>query len=349
MQPILKNLHDLMPPKPPARARTRAASSASAPLPTPARPSANARITARSTIAEGFRDQHLVVLPAPIRRSAEKHPLLRGLLVTDAGVFPRAAYHLVTRPKGAATSLVILCTAGQGWVELSGKTHTLSPGTLAWLPAHRPHAYGSSDDSAWTIEWAHFTGTETDAWRDLLQLPPTGGTLALPASTLPALRLSQLWQHLERGYSLPNLVSAATALRTTFTLLAQHSPSVSSPHTASARQDRSDLTASERVAASAEWMRTHLAQSIRLEELAQLAAVSVPHYCAIFKRQTGYAPIDWLIRLRIQRACQLLDTTTDPIALIAAQTGFPNPYYFTRTFHRIMGHPPRTYRNTPKG
>ncbi|ATC64979.1 hypothetical protein CMV30_13950 [Nibricoccus aquaticus] len=338
MQPILKNLHDLMPPKQPARA----------PAPAPAaHPSTNARITTRTGIPEGFRDQHLVILPSTIRRSVEKHPLLRGLLVTDAGVFPRAINHLVRRSKGAATSLLILCTAGQGWVELSGKTHTLSPGSLAWLPAHRPHAYGSADDTAWTIEWAHFTGTETDAWRDLLQFTPEGGlftsllTTTATATTLsPVFQLGHLWQILERGYSLPNLVAASASLRTALTLLTQRSPSASTPH---------DRTADERVAASADWMRTHLAQSIRLEELAQLAAVSVPHYCALFKRHTGYAPIDWLIRLRIQRACQLLDTTTDSIALIAARTGFPNPYYFTRTFRRIMGHPPRAYRQIAKG
>lgn len=96
-------------------------------------------------------------------------------------------------------------------------------------------------------------------------------------------------------------------------------------------------------------MRTHLAQSIRLEELAQLAGVSIPHYCTLFKRQTGFAPIDWLLRLRVQRACQLLDTTPDPIATIGARVGFPDPYYFTRCFRRIVGTPPREYRRIPKG
>jgi AraC family transcriptional regulator of arabinose operon len=332
MEPILKNLHDLMPPKPRARATT--------PAPQPTSDRSPTRPLTRTGIPEGFRGQHLVVLPASVRRSAEKHPLLRGLLVTDAGLFPRAADHLIRRPKGSATSLVILCTAGHGWVELAGKTHALSPGSLAWLPARRPHAYGSSDDSAWTIEWAHFSGDETDAWRDLLQLPPDGGVLSLELATASTLGLPQLSETLGLGYSLANLVTASTALRTTLTLLTKRTPSGSSSHNRSAE---------ERVAASADWMRTHLAQPIRLEELAQLAAVSIPHYCTLFKRHTGFAPIDWLIRLRIQRACQLLDTTTDPIAAIGARAGFLDPYYFTRCFRRIMGHPPRAYRQIAKG
>ncbi|MGC4071039.1 MAG: helix-turn-helix domain-containing protein [Nibricoccus sp.] len=290
-------------------------------------------------IPEGFRDQHLVVLPASVRKAAEKHPLLRGLLVTDTGVFPRAAEHLVSRPRGIATSLVILCTAGRGWVEIAGQKYTAQPGSLLWIPARQPHAYGADSETPWTIEWTHFTGEESDAWREFLQLPPNGGLFTLSPSTFVNLRFSQIWEYLERGYSLPNLVAASNALRTTFIALSQ-------PATASSRHER---TADERVASSIPWMQSHLAQSIRLEELAQLAGVSVPHYCTLFKRQTGFAPIDWLIRLRIQRACQLLDTTNEAIATIGARAGFPNPFYFTRCFRRIMGHPPRDYRRVTKG
>ena len=296
-------------------------------------------MTRQQGIREGFRDQHLVVLPDSVRKSAERHPLLRALFVTDAGVFPRAGRHLVSRPKGVATTLLILCSAGRGWAEISGQKFVVEAGTVLWFPARQPHAYGSDSASPWTIEWAHFTGLECAAWREFLQLPAAGGSLSLPASVLAQISLGPIWSHLERGYSSANLIEASLALRTTFAALSRPGPS--------SRSD--DRPAVERVAASTEWIRAHLSQSIRLAELAQLAAVSIPHYCALFKRQTGFAPIDWLIRLRIQRACQLLDTTTETIAAIGARAGFPDPYHFTRSFRRIMGRSPRDYRRIPKG
>jgi len=307
MEPIRKNLHDLMPKS--------------------------------AGIPEGFHGQHLVVLPSQVRRTAEKHPLLRGLLVTDAGVFPRAIDHRVSRPKGAPTTLLIFCTAGSGWARIEGRRFDIAPGMLAWLPPKRAHEYGTTENAPWTIEWAHFTGDETDAWRELLQLPPEGGVVTVGPSIATDFQLGAVWKFLELGYSLANLVAASASLRTTLSALSQHR----------AHEHDAARSADERVAASIRWMQSHLAQSIRLEELAELAAVSIPHYCTLFKRQTGFAPIDWLIRLRIQRACQLLDTTSENVATIGARVGFSDPYYFTRCFRRIMGQPPREYRQVAKG
>jgi len=45
----------------------------------------------------------------------------------------------------------------------------------------------------------------------------------------------------------------------------------------------------------------------------------------------------------------LLDTTALPVAAIAAEVGYEDAYYFTRCFRRVVGCPPRTYRNTQKG
>jgi AraC family transcriptional regulator, arabinose operon regulatory protein len=291
----------------------------------------------RAGIPEGFAGQHLVVLPTAVRRQAERHPLLRGLLVTDAGVFPRAMAHYIERAKGAATTLLILCSAGRGWVRLPGQDLEVESGTLVWLPAGIPHAYGAADKAPWTIEWCHFTGEEVDAWRDLLQLPAAGGAIGLGAEAAE-IRLARAWESLEHGYSVGNLVAASIALRAAL-----------STASAARREAHGTRSAEERVAASAAWMKEHLAQPVRLNELAAMAGVSVPHYSMLFRRQTGFAPIDWLIRLRVQRACQLLDTTRATVAEIGADVGFADPYYFTRCFRRVMGLPPTRYRQVPKG
>ncbi len=296
-------------------------------------------MSVKDGLPDGFRGQHLVVLPSPVRRQSERHPLLRGLLVTDAGVFPRAAGHGVRRPNGAPTALAIFCLAGRGWADVDGHRYTLSAGDVLWIPANRPHAYGADPEQPWTIEWAHFTGTEADAWRELLQLPAHGGLLRLDPSQDRSAQLGPVWTALESGYAIANLAAASVALRVFFSRL-------SLPQSV-AHDDGG--SASARLVASISWIQEHLAQSLRLEELAGRAGLSVPHYCALFKRHTGFAPIDWLIRRRIQRACQLLDTTDESIAAIGRRVGFTDPYYFTRCFRRIVGHPPRDYRRVPKG
>lgn len=287
----------------------------------------------------GFAGQHMIVLPEPVRAKASRHPLLRGLFVTDAGYFPHAAGHRVERPQGAPTHLVMLCLRGHGWVRTDGEIHPATVGWFAWLPADRAHAYGAADDDPWTIAWAHFSGAEADAWRTLLGAETSQALIrVLPKDRLDEMALGRVHAALERGYAIRDQVAAASALR--------HSLSAVSRLAASTAESRS---ARERVGASVERLRREWVRPHRLDELAASAGLSAAHYSALFREMTGFAPIDYLIRQRILHACRLLDTTSMAVSAIATEVGYDDPYYFTRSFRRIMGFSPRTYRKIPKG
>ena len=280
-----------------------------------------------------------MVLPAEVRERVQTHPLLRGLLVTDAGIFPHAKSHFIERNEGISTHLLIACLSGRGWYRLAeGPDQPVLPGTVAWLPAQRPHAYGADAHAPWTIEWAHFQGEEAESWRDLIGISLAGGSLGLTPAAAGELRLGQVWAHLDHGYTPANLAAAGGALRTALAALAQK------------RSPKDGQTsAAERVALSIAWMKGRLAEPLRLAELANYSGLSVPHYTVLFRRQTGFSPMDWMGRLRVQWACELLDTSQSSVREIARQVGFSDPYYFTRCFRRVVGLPPRQYRRVPKG
>jgi len=288
-------------------------------------------------IREGFKGQHLVVVPEEIRRRHGRHPLLRGLFVTDAGFFPHADRHYVERAQGAETTLVLVCLAGHGWAKSGTREVAVAPGDFVWLGARCPHAYGAEADSPWTIEWAHVGGDEVAAWAGLLDLPAEGGVIPLEADAAAGLQFGRVWQCLERGYTLANLVAAGVAFRSTLDGVLR------------ARDTRDRRTPRDRVAATVDWMKANLCRPPRLEELAALAALSPSHYSALFRRQMGFSPVDFFLRLRIQRACQLLAATGAGVGAIAREVGFGDPYYFTRYFRRVMACSPREYRRIPKG
>lgn len=289
---------------------------------------------------EGFAGQHLVVVPEPVRRAVLRHPLLRGLLVTDAGYFPDAAGHYVERRAGAPTHLLIACLHGTGWVRPTGGADlAIRAGGVAWLDARQPHAYGAGESEPWTIAWAHFTGDESPAWREHLGWARSPAAIGhLPPDRLADLKLDRVYAELERGYAVPQLVAAAAAMRSSLCAAAQI--------WATAAPARS---AAERVAAVREQVREALAQPHRLTEMAAAAGLSVPHFSQLFRRQTGHAPVDYLIRQRIRSACRLLDASDAAVATIAAEVGYEDPYYFTRSFRRVMGCSPRAYRRAVKG
>ncbi len=294
----------------------------------------------RAVRPEGFAGQHLVVLPAPIRAASQAHALLRNLLVTDAGYFPTASGHRVERAHGTATHLVIFCLRGAGWARSGERSAAITPGDALWLPADTPHAYGADGDDPWTIVWVHFQGTEVPRWREELawanRMP--FGQRHFSSDFLASLGLDRIYSRLERGYGTPDLLSAGVQLRLVLSALLDAGLSAGAAH-----------SAAERTAAVRDSLARDPLRTVRLEELATRAGLSVPHFCALFRRLSGYAPIDFLLRQRIRLACRLLDSSDAPVAEVAMRSGFDDPYYFSRCFRRIMGASPRAYRKAIKG
>jgi len=82
----------------------------------------------------------------------------------------------------------------------------------------------------------------------------------------------------------------------------------------------------------------------KLGDLLKIAHMSRSNLMRVFRQATGQTPIDYLLRLRIQRAMEMLRHTDLPITEIALETGFNDSNYFARQFRRMVGEPPRRFR-----
>jgi transcriptional regulator GlxA family with amidase domain len=105
----------------------------------------------------------------------------------------------------------------------------------------------------------------------------------------------------------------------------------------------------QKIAQTITYMKQHLNQTLQLDALATIANLSRSRYVELFKHQSGYAPIDYFIRLRMHRACQLLDTTDLSVKAIAMQLGYEDPLYFSRQFRKVNEKSPIEYRKLRKG
>lgn len=239
---------------------------------------------------------------------------------------------------GSTTHLVIACLQGKGWARVSDRTASIGAGDVLWLAAHHAHAYGADETDPWTIVWVHCSGDELPHWQSELgwAREPLGIT-HVAANRIPDLGLDQAYDFLEHGYAVQHMLEASSALRTTFCTLLRLGQGAGAAR-----------SAAERTARVRDLINRTPTRAYRLDELATAAGLSVPHFSLLFRKLTGYAPIDFLIRQRIRTACQLLDSTEAGIAAVAAEVGFHDPYYFSRCFRRVMGCSPVAYRKTVK-
>src|SRR5580658_3944871 len=283
---------------------------------------------------EGFEGQRLVVVPRPILASSLRDPLLKQLLPTDAGYYPKAQGHACVREKGCPEVIFIYCAEGAGWCELSGKTHPVAKDQLLVIPASTPHAYGASPEKPWTIHWFHAVGTNVPFYLQRLGVTRDKPVVPLGGDVQLFSLFEDVLEGLEHGFTVTNLIYAAHSLTHLMGLILRYKNEFY----------YGQANVRERIAKSIEFMKGHIRESLSIATLAALVNLSRSHYTTLFRRLTGYAPRNYLNHLRMQRAVQLLNTTELSIKQISDQLGFSDQFYFSRAFRRMHNHSPSEHR-----
>ncbi|MEU2547683.1 helix-turn-helix domain-containing protein [Streptomyces roseolus] len=102
----------------------------------------------------------------------------------------------------------------------------------------------------------------------------------------------------------------------------------------------------ERFAATREWVLHRLDEPLTLDVLSRHAAVSPRTFSRRFVEETGYTPMQWLLRARVDRARELLERSELGVEQIAAETGLGTGANLRMHFQRILGTTPSDYRRT---
>lgn len=82
-----------------------------------------------------------------------------------------------------------------------------------------------------------------------------------------------------------------------------------------------------------------------LNMIAGYIGVSPGYFSSIFKQGTGQSFIEYLTKVRIDHACELLRCTTLRTSEIGEKAGYNDPHYFSTAFKKIMGQSPKEFRN----
>jgi AraC-like DNA-binding protein len=83
---------------------------------------------------------------------------------------------------------------------------------------------------------------------------------------------------------------------------------------------------------------------LTVDDMAQAAAMSPSHFSRRFKMQFDVTPHQYLRKMRLAAASDLLCSTEMPLAAIAAATGYADQSHFSNDFVRHQGHTPSAYR-----
>lgn len=85
--------------------------------------------------------------------------------------------------------------------------------------------------------------------------------------------------------------------------------------------------------------------NVNLGECARVAALERTYFSRYFRQRAGVSFRDWILLLRIRRACELLEQEDRGIHEIAVIVGYSSHSAFTRAFKQLMGTTPSSYRS----
>lgn len=287
----------------------------------------------RAEKPHGFLGERLYVISQQRMPELLVHPVLRGLMVTDAGCFPHARGHYRKRERGCGQTVCLVCTEGSGEVWAANTAFVLSAGQAAAIPAGTPHSYAADAASPWSLYWLHVTGDVLPGYipRGLCSRPVD---FRLPDNELISL-FGQVFSFLSSGQTLSHVIAASAAASAVISRVFTANPLAPGlGRPAAERQLEPALT----------YIHSNLAEKLDLESLSGMCSLGISRFSFLFQRMTGLAPMQYVVRQRIQRACYYLEATSQSVSAVAELVGYEDQFYFSRMFRKITGTSPRQYR-----
>ncbi len=259
-----------------------------------------------------------------------QHPLSTDLYPLAAGFYPRAQGHSMERQQHT-NNLIVYCSEGAGRLRIGSEQRPVAAGDLILLPRGTAHAYSADRVRPWSIYWVHYEGALSDDYTDFLGMTQPLSHVGIQPRLIAD--FEALFSLRNAGFAERAFIHAACQLKAMLTQIANSIASGGAN-----RGTRIDLDQMQQL------MHLSLDRDLNLDDLARAANLSKFHFIRKFKQLTGHAPIQHFIHLKMQHACQLLDTTQEPVKRIANRVGYEDPQYFSRLFKRVIGVSPQQYR-----
>lgn len=278
-------------------------------------------------------DSSLTILRAGFYPRVSNHCVFRGI---DPGKqLSKIPYHYKKfKPSSCVLNeaTFIYCAEGEGFLMSENQVYLAKKGDLIFCDTGSKHAYGANPNNPWTIYWFHFIGEFRNSFCDTVHI--VDGCTKLSVGCF-----SHWFEIMEQIYSL---------LRISDNSLAQSAANSYLKACISEMLLNSKMTnknnKNQMVQAAIYYMKQNLSVQLSLQDICEHINLSKYYFSRKFKNSTGYTPMNYFMKLKINKAGELLQDSQYSIQDISGLLGFSSAYYFSNTFKTFMGYSPTHYR-----
>ncbi|MCI8624266.1 MAG: AraC family transcriptional regulator [Provencibacterium sp.] len=237
------------------------------------------------------------------------------------------------RPGGRRDYQLLFVAAGRASFGYESPSRMLPEGRIFVYRPGEPQAYRYRLEDHPDIYWLHFTGSEAEDYMAGLLPGPDGRGRSVGIREDYSRLFERIIRELQLGRDGYEPLCGAYA-QEMFLLMGRAAREPAGPAASRNRQ----------IEAVIEQMHEELSQNRTVEDYARSCHMGVCWFIRSFRAYTGCSPRQFLIRLKINKARELLSYSSYNIGEVARLTGYDDPLYFSRVFSQTMGCSPSQYR-----
>lgn len=226
---------------------------------------------------------------------------------------------------------------GKGTYTVGNKIFKIEKGQAFLIYPEMETVYKADEKEPWCYTWVGFHGYRSEEFLDKMGFTKENPVISLKnldkekeciMNMIKARRLTSI-DELRRGSEL-------------FALFAW----MMEDNVAYVGKENHDYPSATYVKYAMDYMRIHIKEKIKIDELADIIGISRSHLTASFKKELKMSPQEYLIHLRMENAIYMLKNTSESIQVIAAQSGYEDSLSFSKIFKQKYNTSPKGYRES---
>ncbi|GFZ78247.1 AraC family transcriptional regulator [Paenibacillus marchantiophytorum] len=238
--------------------------------------------------------------------------------------------------------LIHTVQAGEGIFEMNNRSYPCKTGDTFFIFPGELFNYVADAHQPWHYTWVAFTGRAAGMMLSQIGVTPENAVISGCSPRV----LRHHYRHIRSSFQQSTFpvmedMEAAGWLRLLIRELGR-----SNTHQITAKPV-TETDIERQIGQAIRYLELQYTQTVSIEELAHKLGYHRTYLCKMFKQYTGFAPMQYLFKIRMERAKQLLETSMT-IDQVASSVGFNDALYFSKQFRKWTGTAPSVYRKEQK-
>jgi AraC-like DNA-binding protein len=225
---------------------------------------------------------------------------------------------------------------GKGAYKVGDKKFELSKGQAFLIYPKVETVYKADDEEPWFYTWIGFHGYRCEEFLRSMGFSPESPIVTLDNCENIEKCMNAMIDAKE--LTLMNELIRMSNLLNVFTLFMENNKSM--------RESRKDYPNTVYVKYAVDYIRTHIKEKIKIDDIAKTIGISRSYLAGSFKKELGMSPQEYMINLRLEQAASMLRKTSKPIHEIASDVGYDDSMAFSKSFKQKFDMSPKAFRET---